>query len=379
MTRQYCAFCVLILSILLSCNIETLQAQDSLKKNNPISHSQLDILSPIKRGERLFHGLFVRRRKGRACIECHSLKHKEILNWNPTAREIAVSVNDKTSQQLKSILMNPQGKKMAQVHEEYQFSSDEVVSLRAYLKHIQDVPQDTVKPRVNKLILFMFLVLLVVLVLVDVFITHLIRFKWILMMILVVALGYQLKMLAHGAMDLGRFKDYAPDQPIKFSHLVHVNSNQIQCEYCHSGFKHSKTAGIPSPTLCLNCHIIVREGTLSGKFEINKIHKALDNNRSIQWVGVHHLPDHVYFSHLQHVTVGKQECHSCHGQVENMHILAQKKELSMGWCLECHQKTWVDFKKNGYYKEGFSFQYIDSTHGLSVTDAGGRECGRCHY
>ena len=36
----------------------------------------------------------------------------------------------------------------------------------------------------------------------------------------------------------------------------------------------------------------------------------------IEWIRVHNLPDHVYFNHAQHVTVGQVECQTCHGTVE---------------------------------------------------------------
>jgi len=43
----------------------------------------------------------------------------------------------------------------------------------------------------------------------------------------------------------------------------------------------------------------------------------------IPWVRIHNLPDHVYFSHKQHVTVGKLECKDCLGKVEEMEVVYQ--------------------------------------------------------
>jgi hypothetical protein len=57
-----------------------------------------------------------------------------------------------------------------------------------------------------------------------------------------------------------------------------------------------------------------------------------------------------FFSHAQHVGVGKLDCAQCHGPVEEMHIVRQHSDLSMGWCLECHRETKVDFIDNEYYK-----------------------------
>ena len=38
-----------------------------------------------------------------------------------------------------------------------------------------------------------------------------------------------------GAINLGRSKDYQPEQPIYYSHKVHAGVNQINCQYCHMG------------------------------------------------------------------------------------------------------------------------------------------------
>lgn len=40
--------------------------------------------------------------------------------------------------------------------------------------------------------------------------------------------------------------------------------------------------------------------------------------KPIEWVKIHNLPDHVYFSHAQHVNAGKVQCQSCHGAINEM-------------------------------------------------------------
>ncbi|MEL6944064.1 MAG: c-type cytochrome, partial [Bacteroidota bacterium] len=70
----------------------------------------------------------------------------------------------------------------------------------------------------------------------------------------------------------------------------------------------------------------------------------------IQWDRIHNMPDHVYFNHAQHVTVGKQECQTCHGPVEEMEVVYQYSPLSMGWCINCHRQTEVQFTNNDYYQ-----------------------------
>jgi len=102
----------------------------------------------------------------------------------------------------------------------------------------------------------------------------------------------------------------------------------------------------------------------------------------IEWIRVHNLPDHVYFNHAQHVTVGKLECQECHGKVENMEVLEQASPLSMGWCINCHRQTEVQFSDNEYYKSYVKY-HDDIASGakekVTVKDIGGLECQKCHY
>ncbi len=102
----------------------------------------------------------------------------------------------------------------------------------------------------------------------------------------------------------------------------------------------------------------------------------------IPWVRIHNLPDHVYFNHAQHVTVGKVECQECHGKVEEMEVVYQHSPLSMGWCINCHRKTDVKFAENEYYKayENYHDQMRSGDReSVTVEDIGGLECQKCHY
>jgi len=102
----------------------------------------------------------------------------------------------------------------------------------------------------------------------------------------------------------------------------------------------------------------------------------------IEWIRVHNLPDHVYFSHAQHVKVGKLECQQCHGPVEEMDLVEQHSPLSMGWCINCHKETEVQFKDNEYY-ESYMKYHEELASGkkekVTVEDIGGLECQKCHY
>lgn len=197
------------------------------------------------------------------------------------------------------------------------------------------------------------------------------------------------------ALKVGVYTGYEPEQPIKFSHELHAGQNGIDCQYCHNSAAFSKSAGIPSPNLCMNCHTYIQEGPQYGKEEIAKIYKALDfdpvtktygpNQSPIKWVKVHNLPDHVYFNHSQHVTVGKIACQKCHGPVETYTVGKQHADLTMGWCINCHRETKVQMAESGYYDEihkrlpeDLKKQYLEDGT-ITVSELGGIECAKCHY
>jgi len=197
------------------------------------------------------------------------------------------------------------------------------------------------------------------------------------------------------ALQIGVYNGYEPEQPIKFSHKLHAGDNGIDCNYCHTSASFSKSAGIPSPNLCMNCHTYIQEGPQYGKEEIAKIYDALDfdpvtktygdNQKPIKWVKVHNLPDHVYFNHSQHVTVGKIACQKCHGDVETYTVGKQSEDLTMGWCIDCHRETKVQMDGNEYYDEihkrlpeDLKKQYLEDGT-ITVSELGGIECAKCHY
>jgi hypothetical protein len=127
---------------------------------------------------------------------------------------------------------------------------------------------------------------------------------------------------------------------------------------------------------------VVREGPRSGTFEINKIKRAVESGEPIVWNRVWALQDHVFFSHAQHVAAGGIECATCHGPVEEMDILMATHDMSMGWCVNCHRDTDVQFFDNAFY-EKYEKLHEELKSGkrerVSVEDIGGIECMKCHY
>jgi cytochrome c551/c552 len=211
-------------------------------------------------------------------------------------------------------------------------------------------------------------------------------------------------LITEGAVGLGRQQKYEPRQPIFFSHKVHPGANQINCQYCHIGVYQGKQATIPSINICMNCHMAINEykgstklvdaegKEVNGTAEIQKLYKYAgyepgkpwdaSKAKPIEWVRIHNLPDHVYFNHAQHVNAGRVQCQTCHGEVTSYNEMFQFAPLSMGWCLNCHRSTKVQFDNNGFYsmyekyKEDIKNHKMDS---VTVKDIGGAECQKCHY
>jgi hypothetical protein len=131
----------------------------------------------------------------------------------------------------------------------------------------------------------------------------------------------------------------APAQPIKFSHRIHAGVNRIGCQVCHSYVERGPVAGVPSMARCQGCHKFVKEDKQDQAItaEIKAQLQHLDDEKPIEWVRVHRLPDHVFFTHQRHVRAGV-ECRECHGAVEQMEAVRQVSPLTMGWCLSCHQR-----------------------------------------
>lgn len=166
---------------------------------------------------------------------------------------------------------------------------------------------------------------------------------------------------------------YAPEQPIPFSHRLHAGDNKITCMYCHADVERSRHASVPPVATCMNCHLVVKTDSPW----IQQVKKAYDENKPIQWVRIHELPDFVYFPHKRHVAKGLA-CQTCHGPIETMDKVYQYSKLTMGWCMECHRgRSTPDSVKallEKEMKEGAE-RPMENGHPLVAPV----QCSTCHY
>lgn len=140
-------------------------------------------------------------------------------------------------------------------------------------------------------------------------------------------------------------RGYKPQQPIQYSHKLHVDQLGIECQYCHFGVSKSPYATLPAVETCMGCHKQVR----TERPEIKKLAKYYDEGRPVEWEPVNNLPEHVQFNHERHIKAGFG-CQNCHGLVQKMEVVEKVSSLKMGFCVSCHREN-----------------------GASI------DCGTCHY
>lgn len=336
----------------------------------------------VIRGERLFYGLVYFDNKSINCAGCHNTVFSDSLNWNPDAIEISKKYLGKSSGDLSKVLLSPSGQKMDQAHKDFNLTPEDIVLIKAYMDKLPSIGLKQKKPVLTNLILFILASLLLLFSITDLAITKKIKRRWVNIVILVFSFVFITRTLVSDAIALGHSPGYEPDQPVKFSHSVHAGQNSTDCIYCHSYAPYSKTAGFPAENVCMNCHLLVRAGTRSGAFEIATVISAYENRKPVGWVKVHNLPDHVFFSHAQHISAGKISCRECHGSVEKMGRIKLTNELTMGWCINCHRTRNINFDDNRFYAEytGLAEKIRNrETDSINVNMIGGTECMKCHY
>ncbi|MBW1899605.1 MAG: cytochrome c3 family protein, partial [Deltaproteobacteria bacterium] len=336
----------------------------------------------IEKGKQLFEGEIPFTDNIPACVTCHNTYEIDSLNWNPSAFDIATAFSQRNDADIANLIINPISDKMRAVLDGHRLTDDETFYITAYLQTIERNGLKEHKTLPVRLIIFLGLCLVVIVSFFDLLFTNFIKRKIVNIIIILGAVILISNILFINARNVGLSQNYAPDQPIKFSHLIHVKENNIDCLFCHNSPEFSRESGVPTTNVCMICHNKIKTGTLTGQFEIKKIVESFEKNKPIEWVKIHNLPDHVFFSHAQHVSVGKIECRTCHGDIEEMNVTRQYATLSMGWCVQCHRETKVQFEDNKYYSEHNELHDELNRGTIKMVTAdkiGANDCQTCHY
>jgi len=199
--------------------------------------------------------------------------------------------------------------------------------------------------------------------------------NWVRGLIIAIFVVTLLKLSLDKVLAVGVQQGYQPRQPIAFSHKLHAGEHQIDCNYCHTSVYKGKNANIPSANICMNCHNTIKKESP----EIQKIYRSIEQNKPVEWVRIHNLPDLAYFNHSQHTNVGGIECQTCHGEIQTMDVVYQFAPLTMGWCINCHRDTPLNTKDNKYYDNLVKIHNSSTKDAFTVASNGGLECSKCHY
>jgi hypothetical protein len=127
-----------------------------------------------------------------------------------------------------------------------------------------------------------------------------------------------------------------PEQPIAYTHKVHLTQVGLQCVFCHAGVDQGPDARIPSVTLCMTCH----QAIATDKPEIKKLAAYKARGEEVPWQRVYGFEPsaHVKFNHAPHIRAGV-DCATCHGDLRTMTVAERKVDHTMGFCVQCHKQN----------------------------------------
>lgn len=160
-----------------------------------------------------------------------------------------------------------------------------------------------------------------------------------------------------------------PEQPIQFTHKLHVNLG-VQCLYCHPGALRGPSPGLPTQNKCWGCHQQIAKTSTSPKLAV--LVDYVKNNKPIEWVPVAQVPDFVHFRHRPHIAAGLN-CETCHGDMTKVEIAKNPQVMNMGWCLDCHKSRTEDNGTNNPNNDPAISELLQEKR-TKLTD-----CGTCHY
>jgi cytochrome c7-like protein len=186
-----------------------------------------------------------------------------------------------------------------------------------------------------------------------------------------------LAMLLGRSSYVTRAQEYV-EQPVQFSHLHHVLDDGIDCRYCHTSVETSSFAGIPPTKTCMNCHSQIWQSAPI----LEPVRASFREDKPMQWIRVHDLPDFVYFNHSIHVKKG-MGCETCHGRVDQMPLMRQENSLQMEWCINCHRNPQSFVRpREEVFTMGYRPREDQSTLGPKLVAAynikPSTDCSTCH-
>jgi len=124
-------------------------------------------------------------------------------------------------------------------------------------------------------------------------------------------------------------------QTFSFNHKKH-HEQGIECHTCHPFAKEQTFSGMPTITICMECH----QDNITQHPDEEKIRQYHKDGREFEWKRLFQQPDDIFFSHRRHVAIARLDCQHCHGEIGQSEKLPTKPsiKMSMEWCMDCHAK-----------------------------------------
>ncbi len=129
------------------------------------------------------------------------------------------------------------------------------------------------------------------------------------------------------------------EQPVLFSHQLHLEEAGLECVDCHRHAIDGVRATIPNVEVCGECH----EEPMTDSRQEARVSEHIRDGVPIPWRKVYWVPEHVYFSHRRHTTIAGIACERCHGNVgdESAPLTRPLVRLDMDDCMDCHTEAGV--------------------------------------
>ena len=93
----------------------------------------------------------------------------------------------------------------------------------------------------------------------------------------VAALGL-IGLLIYSRSPYPAFAHHSPEQPVPFSHALHIGL-KIDCRYCHTSVATSSFAGFPPTQTCMTCHSVIRTDSQN----LAPVRESYQTGKPITW------------------------------------------------------------------------------------------------
>jgi len=208
------------------------------------------------------------------------------------------------------------------------------------------------------------------------------------------------------------------EQPVRFSHAIHVDGQGMECDSCHYFREDGTYAGFPTNEGCADCHAVdpaeameaiaeagidptdydaimkaeigAIEDNLASESDENKqaereyVVKYLIQGKEVPWLNYQYQPDNVFFSHQAHAGLDIAELAAMKNELSSVVDASVFEEPAEQNCNLCHLKdidktdTPPAFERNvlsGYSKMTMKMWKCERCHALKGQP---NACYTCH-